>query len=372
MKKSNRNTSTDNWLKKLAKNIPAASMPMDRVFKTYPTTLREDYGYNKGKEIGRELGIEQGRIQGAESTSDQFYELLEQLENKRLARENELKKILAEKSTEFENARLARENEFEKILAEKITEFENARSARENELKKILEEKSNEFANKLSTRENELKKILEEKSNEFANKLSTRENELNELKKILAEKDAVKSVKVPSATDQLLEQIEQFGEESSIRENELKRLNEVNKILAEKNTTQKTEPNKLNKILSEKGPKQDKQNLKGLFTNLTQKLRENPNYVDYGSTALGAGVGGLIGANLFKTEEEEEEGKPSLLGGALGAVGGAGLGYGAGRAINHYLSKKSAELDKAFERGFVKRAAEHGFSAREAVELLTK
>jgi hypothetical protein len=265
MKKSNWNTSANNWLKKLAKDTPAASVPVDRVFKTYPTTSREDYGYNKGIEIG----LERGRIEGADSAYNQLYEQLEKLEMERLARENALKKILAEK-------------------------------------------------------------------------------------------DSDKSL---SATDQLLKQIEQFENEKSVRENEL------NKILAEKNTGQEKD---LNKILTEKGTKQDKQSVKELFANLTQKLRENPNYVDYGSTALGAGAGGLIGANLFKSEEEGEEDEPSLLGGALGAVGGAGLGYGAGRAINHYLSKKSSDLEQSFERGFVKRAAEHGFSGQEAEELLTK
>jgi hypothetical protein len=115
---------------------------------------------------------------------------------------------------------------------------------------------------------------------------------------------------------------------------------------------------------------QNKEEFKEELLNIVHALKEHLNPIHYGGIALGAGLGGVLGANVLRSDEEEDEDRLSLCGGINGAIAGAGLGYGAGAVTNGYLLEKYPDLEQAFERGFLKRASEHGFSVREAVELL--
>jgi hypothetical protein len=84
---------------------------------------------------------------------------------------------------------------------------------------------------------------------------------------------------------------------------------------------------------------------------IVQAIKEHLNPLHYGGIALGAGLGGLLGANVLRSDEEEDEDRLSLRGGIHGAIAGAGLGFGAVAAANGYLLEKYPDLQQAFERG---------------------
>jgi hypothetical protein len=130
----------------------------------------------------------------------------------------------------------------------------------------------------------------------------------------------------------------------------------------EKEIVQKTLENKTDAAIGDSGINKEQK------LDLLSKLKQNA--LPLGSSVLGAGAGGLLAANLFKDEDEDEEDEKSfILRTAVGAAGGAGLGYLAGNTLNKYLSKESS-LEEKYQKGFANRAAQYGFSEQAALDLL--